>query len=45
MALSEKIKEIIGALTDSLNPMGEEQYEDNLKVVLKQLTQPKKMQR
>ena len=28
MALSEKIKEIIGALTDSLNPMGEEQYED-----------------
>ena len=30
MALSEKIKEIIGALTDSLNPMGEEQYEDEL---------------
>lgn len=30
MALSEKIKEIIGALTDSLNPMGEEQYEEEL---------------
>lgn len=30
MALSEKIKEIIGALTDSLNPMGEEQYEDEM---------------
>ena len=28
MALSEKIKEIIGALTDSLNPMGESEYED-----------------
>lgn len=29
MALSEKIKEIIGALTDSLNPMaGEDVYED-----------------
>ncbi len=31
MALSEKIKEIIGALTDSLNPMGEErEYEDDI---------------
>lgn len=30
MALSEKIKEIIGALTDSLNPMDEEQYEDEI---------------
>ncbi len=30
MALSEKIKEIIGALTDSLNPMGEEQYEEEI---------------
>ena len=30
MALSEKIKEIIGALTDSLNPMGEEVYEDEI---------------
>ena len=30
MALSEKIKEIIGALTDSLNPMGEEQYEEEM---------------
>ena len=30
MALSEKIKEIIGALTDSLNPMGEEPYEEGL---------------
>lgn len=30
MALSEKIKEIIGALTDSLNPMGEEVYEDEV---------------
>ena len=29
MALSEKIKEIIGALTDSLNPMGEGEYEDD----------------
>ena len=30
MALSEKIKEIIGALTDSLNPMGEEVYDDGV---------------
>ena len=30
MALSEKIKEIIGALTDSLNPMSEEVYEDEI---------------
>ena len=30
MALSEKIKEIIGALTDSLNPMGEDTYEDEI---------------
>ncbi len=30
MALSEKIKEIIGALTDSFNPMGEEQYEEEM---------------
>ncbi len=30
MALSEKIKEIIGALTDSLNPMGEEVYDDEV---------------
>ncbi len=30
MALSEKIKEIIGALTDSLNPMGEEQYDEEM---------------
>ncbi len=28
MALSEKIKEIIGALTESFTPIGEEQYED-----------------
>lgn len=30
MALSEKIKEIIGALTDSLNPMGEEPYDEDM---------------
>ena len=30
MALSEKIKEIIGALTDSFTPIGEEQYDDDL---------------
>lgn len=30
MALPEKIKEIIGALTDSFNPMCEEQYEEEL---------------
>ena len=30
MALSEKIKEIIGALTDSLNPMSEDAYEDDI---------------
>lgn len=30
MALSEKIKEIIGALTDSFTPIGEEQYDDEL---------------
>ncbi len=30
MALSEKIKEIIGALTDSLNPMGEEVYDEEI---------------
>lgn len=30
MALSEKIKEIIGALTDSLNPMGEDAYEEEI---------------
>ena len=30
MALSEKIKEIIGALTDSLNPMSEEGYEEEI---------------
>ena len=30
MALSEKIKEIIGALTDSLNPMGEGEYDEEL---------------
>ena len=35
MALSEKIKEIIGALTDSLNPMGEEQYEDEFEEALR----------
>ena len=30
MALSEKIREIIGALTDSFTPIGEEQYDDDL---------------
>ena len=30
MALSEKIKEIIGALTDSLNPMNPEDYEEEM---------------
>lgn len=30
MALSEKIKEIIGDLVGSLNPMGEDTYEDEL---------------
>ena len=30
MALSEKIKEIIGALTESFTPIGEEQYDDEL---------------
>lgn len=30
MALSEKIKEIIGALTESFTPIGEEQYDDDL---------------
>lgn len=33
MALSEKIKEIIGALTDSFNPMGEEPYEEEMENV------------
>jgi len=28
MALTEKIKEIIGALTDAVNPMAEPEYED-----------------
>ncbi len=30
MALTEKIKEIIGVLTDSINPIGEEVYEDDI---------------
>ncbi len=30
MALSEKIKEIIGALTDSFTPIGEGEYEDEM---------------
>ena len=30
MALSEKIKEIIGALTDSLNPMGDDGYDEEM---------------